>query len=135
MSTSMKTLTIGDNTYIITDEEARNLIQQLNSQLSSTKTEIDTELDNKQNIIADLDTIRSNASIGANLSSSVSNNSTNITNLQSSIDILNGDNTIEGSVDNKIAIALENVGYTYSTNDLEPGVSSLDTGKLYIVYE
>ena len=44
---------------------------------------------NKQNSINDIDTIRSNAAKGAALSSSVVLNTTNINNLQSSINIIN----------------------------------------------
>ena len=89
----------------------------------------------KQDSINDIDTIRSNAAKGASLSSSVILNTTNINNLQSSINTINGNNTVEGSIDYKISEALSNPNYTYSTEDIEAGNTALETGKIYIVYE
>lgn len=89
----------------------------------------------KQDSINDIDTIRSNADKGASLSSSVILNTTNINNLQSSINTINGNNTVEGSIDYKISEALSNPNYTYSTEDIEAGNTALETGKIYIVYE
>lgn len=89
----------------------------------------------KQDSINDIDTIRSNAAKGAALSSSVVLNTTNINNLQSSINIINGNSTVEGSIDYKISEVLSNPNYTYSTEDIEAGSTALETGKIYIVYE
>lgn len=74
-----------------------------------TKTEIDTKLETKQDTIDDLDTIRSNATTGAGLATQVNTNKTNIANLQSTVNILNGASTVEGSVDKKVADAIANV--------------------------
>ena len=103
-------------------------IQKLENKLSELEY-------SKQDSINDIDTIRSNADKGASLSSSVILNTTNINNLQSSINIINGNSTVEGSIDYKISEVLSNPNYTYSTEDIEAGSTALETGKIYIVYE
>ena len=103
-------------------------IQKLENKLSELEY-------SKQDSINDIDTIRSNAAKGAALSSSVILNTTNINNLQSSINIINGNSTVEGSIDYKISEVLSNPNYTYSTEDIEAGNTALETGKIYIVYE
>ena len=74
-----------------------------------TKTEVDNKLTAKQDVISDLATIRSNASAGAGLVTQVNTNKTNIANLQSAINTLNGASTVEGSVDKKVADAIADV--------------------------
>lgn len=71
-----------------------------------TKSELDTKLAEKQNVISDLATIRSDASTGAGLATQVNTNKTNIESLQSAIDTLNSASTVEGSVDKKVADAI-----------------------------
>lgn len=74
-----------------------------------TKTEVNNKLVEKQDVISDLATIRSDASTGAGLVTQVNANKTNIESLQSAIDTLNGASTVEGSVDNKVAEAIAGV--------------------------
>lgn len=57
---------------------------------------------------------------------------TNIDNVEGGVKSING-NTIDDYGDVKITLA--NLGITISTTDLTPNTSTLENGKIYIVYE
>lgn len=105
-----------------------------------TKTETDTELDKKQDVISDLAEIRTNAATGAGLSTQVSDNANNISSLQTALGdylplaggVITGD--ILPSVDNTVSLGNSDKRFKeIYTHELKLSTNSLYLGDTKIM--